>query len=106
MIYKSESGLDMRFSRPGMYGKGIYFAEESSYSDSYAFSSNNQKQMFLALVLVGDSVALPPYNDYNVPPCKFGSQTDRYDSIRNQQDKHFIVFENSRCYPGYLITYE
>ncbi len=33
LVYKSESGLDMRFSKPGMYGKGIYFAEQSSYSD-------------------------------------------------------------------------
>ena len=33
LVYKSESGLDMRFSKPGMYGKGIYFAELSSYSD-------------------------------------------------------------------------
>ena len=41
LIYKSESGLDMRFSKPGMYGKGIYFAENSSYSDSYAFYKNN-----------------------------------------------------------------
>lgn len=27
LVFKSESGLDMRFSKPGMYGKGIYFAE-------------------------------------------------------------------------------
>ena len=63
LIYKSESGLDMRFSNSGMYGKGIYFAEHSSYSDGYAFYKNNavgQKQMFLALVLVGDSVGLSP----------------------------------------------
>jgi hypothetical protein len=75
LIYKSESGLDMRFSKPGMYGKGIYFAENSSYSDGYAYFKNNssgQKQMFLALVLVGDSVGLHP-QDYNIPPCKPGS---------------------------------
>jgi hypothetical protein len=41
LIYKSESGLDMRFSNSGMYGKGIYFAENSSYSDAYAYNKNN-----------------------------------------------------------------
>ena len=37
MVYKSESGLDMKFSTIGMYGKAIYFAEHSSYSDHFAY---------------------------------------------------------------------
>jgi len=31
-IVKSEYGLDMRFSKAGNYGNGIYFADNSSYS--------------------------------------------------------------------------
>jgi hypothetical protein len=31
-IYKSEEGLDMRYSRDGMYGQGIYFADNARYS--------------------------------------------------------------------------
>lgn len=106
LIYKSESGLDMRFSHNGMYGKGIYFAENSSYSNGYAHFCNtsSHKQMFLSLVLVGDSIGLQPGN-YNVPPLKNGSQTERFDSIRNDQDKHYVIYENARCYPGYLINY-
>ena len=37
LIYDSEEGLDMRFSKNGMWGVGIYFAVNSEYSNSYAF---------------------------------------------------------------------
>ena len=29
LIYESEDGLDIRFARFGMYGSGIYFADNS-----------------------------------------------------------------------------
>lgn len=32
LVYTSEEGLDMRFSRDGYYGQGIYFADNSAYS--------------------------------------------------------------------------
>lgn len=32
LIYNSEDGLDIRFSRAGMMGQGIYFAEDPAYS--------------------------------------------------------------------------
>ena len=31
-IYESEDGLDIRFARAGMYGTGLYFADNSEYS--------------------------------------------------------------------------
>jgi poly [ADP-ribose] polymerase 10/14/15 len=37
IICGDEYGLDNRFSRPGMYGNGIYFANNSNYSITYAF---------------------------------------------------------------------
>ena len=36
VIYGSEDGLDVRFSNPGAYGNGIYFANNSAYSHTYA----------------------------------------------------------------------
>jgi len=60
--------------------------------------------MFLANVLVGDSVQLGG-GQYRIPPNKPGSQTERYDSINNGQGGHFIIYDNSKAYPGYLITY-
>jgi hypothetical protein len=58
MIYASEDGLDFRFSNAGAYGNGIYFANNSQYSSAYAYQvpGTQDFQMFVCLVLVGDSV--------------------------------------------------
>jgi len=37
IIYKGEEGFDFRFSKEGMFGKGIYFAEDPAYSHNYAY---------------------------------------------------------------------
>ena len=34
-IIHGETGLDMRFSREGMHGIGIYFADNAAYSIDY-----------------------------------------------------------------------
>ncbi len=39
-IYEGNQGLDMRFSRPGMFGQGIYFADSPNYSDAYAYQDH------------------------------------------------------------------
>lgn len=37
LIYGSEDGFDMRFSNPGAYGRGTYFADNSQYSSAYHY---------------------------------------------------------------------
>ena len=59
-MYACEEGFDMRFSVEGMWGQGLYFAKDASYSDKYAYKSGSEKAMFLARVLVGDDITLPP----------------------------------------------
>ena len=44
MIYKSEDGLDIRFSNAGAYGTGVYFADNSQYSATYAFPVQGAQQ--------------------------------------------------------------
>lgn len=39
MVYASEEGLDMRFSRSGLFGQGIYFADNAAYSHTYAHTN-------------------------------------------------------------------
>ena len=36
LIYKSEEGLDMRFSNKGMWGHGVYLAVDSKVSDNFS----------------------------------------------------------------------
>lgn len=104
VIYEGEDGLDIRFSNAGAYGQGIYFANNSGYSLGYSHRKGNNMQMFVALVCTGDSVQQPP-GQYRIPPLKKGSKTERFDSINNGQGGHFIVYDNVKVYPGYLITF-
>jgi len=72
-IYSSEDGLDMRFSNNGMYGTGIYFADNALYSHTYAFKSpaDNTFKMFVCFVLTGDACMMnQPDNSLKLPPLK------------------------------------
>ena len=48
----------MRFSHKGLFGEGIYFADDPNYSDAYAHlpepKNPKVKQMFLVFVLIGE----------------------------------------------------
>lgn len=35
IIYESEEGFNVNYANQGMWGKALYFAENSSYSDEY-----------------------------------------------------------------------
>ncbi|CDW78868.1 u box domain-containing protein [Stylonychia lemnae] len=105
-IYGSEDGFDIRYSNAGAYGNGIYFANNSAYSNTFTHQTQNGNcQMFVALVLIGDSVQQGP-GQYRIPPNKPGSTVEKYDSINNGAGGHYIIYDNSRAYPGYLITYK
>ena len=109
LIYNSEDGLDFRFSHKGLMGQGIYFAEDPSYSHSYTYRmrEDNLNQMFLCIVNLGKYKALQTNNsELRMPPLVEGSKSMRYDSVYNKPLKHFIVYDNSQAYPGYLITYK
>eukprot|EP00347_Sterkiella_histriomuscorum_P012150 403369702 len=110
LIYNSSIGFDFRLSKEKcFYGRGAYFAKNSGYSDSYSYiiPTTSRYQIFVALVLTGDSITLNNNEpDLQAPPYKPGSNTERYDSVHNGQQDHFVVYDHYRAYPGYLITYE
>jgi len=101
-----------------VFGKGCYFAVESSYSEKYADTrgslatyfpglSSVTAHMFLAHVVTGDYCK--GSSDLRAPPIKDSSDyKDRlYDSVvDNELDpKIFVVFKDSSVYPAYLITF-
>jgi hypothetical protein len=55
-IYQQKEGFDMRYSPGGMWGLANYFAVNASYSDAYSHTSNGSKQMFMARVMIGNSI--------------------------------------------------
>ncbi|KAF0984709.1 hypothetical protein FDP41_000608 [Naegleria fowleri] len=113
LIYNGQDGFDMRFSASGMWGQGIYFAKKASYSNGYGFTNeNNTKKMFLADVLLGDYIEIRSDNSLRLPPEKPGISTSvfatvRYDSVKGftGDSDVYIVYQNSKAYPSYLITY-
>lgn len=81
------------------YGKGVYFALNSSYSHGY--TSGSPRQMFQCRVLVGESVG--GNSSMNVPPNK--SNGEPYDSTCDSSGTIFVCYNDNQCYPDYLITY-
>lgn len=88
------------------YGKGCYFATNSSYSDSYA-EAGPDKSMFVAKILPGEyvrgniSYCRPPHKDES------DQTSDLYDScVDDEEDPEiFVIFDNNQIYPEYLIRY-
>ena len=113
LIYTGEEGFDMRFSAQGMWGMGNYFAVNASYSHAYAhISASGYRQIFLVKVVVGASYDCPSNPSLRMPPEKQSKTTsmfgvERYDSVSGitKGSKVYIIYDNLKAYPFYLITY-
>lgn len=106
LIYNDQVGFDMRFSKSGMWGQGIYFAVNASYSkNGYAYrNSDGSVSIFYARVSIGDSIQVPSDSSIRLPPQKSKTanqlfSTSRYDSIKGHTNGSdiYIVYENCRC---------
>ena len=100
-IYEHPVGFSTEFSRAGMWGKGLYFAVNASYSHNYAFNlGNGELCMFLAQVFVGYSEVRKADSSITAPKPQFHS----VQGVTNGSQIH-ILYENGLAYPSYLITY-
>ena len=66
--------------------------------------------MFISLVNVGRFKSYermtPETQKLRMPPLIEGSKDNsRYDSVHNNNLQHYVVYDNSKAYPGYLLTY-
>jgi hypothetical protein len=110
------TGFDVSFSSDfGMYGRGIYFARQSVYSYSgYAFNYDKKNYMFLALVQTGMTVVSSSDSSLRKPPFLDRSKYIYYDSVTDTSNpsnsydmsQMFIVYNNDKAYPFYLMEYE
>ena len=108
-IYEDQQdGFMMQYCSSGMWGRGIYFAENASYSRNYSFSQNGCHEFLLTRLLVGDAVHIMPSNpNLKFPPEKPGSRI-RYNTVTGITggSKVYIVYENGRAYPNYRVVYQ
>lgn len=90
-----------------MFGKGVYFALRSDYSDRYTQRANQQgKQMFISKVLIGlSALGNKDIETKNLPTTPQGLPVDStVDNMNNPAI--FVVYLDAQAYPEYLITYE
>ena len=97
----------VQHSSKGMWGFGLYFAEKASYSNSYSKKlANGQRTFMLTKLLSGEETHIMPNdNTLKFPPNK--PNGERFDTVTGDTggSKVYIVYENMRAYPEYLVTY-
>jgi hypothetical protein len=105
IIYEGQEAFDAKYSREGMWGIGLYFAVNSSYSLNWSHKpSNGLKGMFLAEVNLGDVCDLSTHkSEYQ----KLVVPKDGKDSVKGFTggSEIYIVYANKKVYPKYYITY-
>ncbi|XP_059149960.1 uncharacterized protein LOC131936880 [Physella acuta] len=97
-----QEGFDMRVptANGDVFGKGIYFSPWSRYSKMY---TGGCEQMIIARVLCGNSTL--GSSEMTRPPKDSSGRF--YDTTVDNLDRplKFCVFDNSQCYPAYVIDY-
>ena len=110
LVDNYSSALSTQFAEKGMWGNGIYFAENASYSNSYAFKKtfSNTKYLLLCKVFVGDAIELMPDSNLRMPPFKDEAKKIRYDSVKGVTGGSVIyaIYGDDRNYPFYVVEYE
>mmetsp|Transcript_28279 Transcript_28279/g.41030 ORF Transcript_28279/g.41030 Transcript_28279/m.41030 type:complete len:836 (+) Transcript_28279:124-2631(+) len=131
IIYNDQQdGFMMQFSNKGLWGRGIYFADESVYSDKYSYKpptsdmpltagrcegEEDEREMFLAKLLVGNMIFIDrdespekasECRKLTVPPTD-ASTGLKYNTVRGETSgsQVWIVYENGRAYPDYVVRY-
>mmetsp|Transcript_151094 Transcript_151094/g.384027 ORF Transcript_151094/g.384027 Transcript_151094/m.384027 type:complete len:363 (+) Transcript_151094:3-1091(+) len=100
-------GMDPRVSRlSGMFGAGLYFAENSCKSGQYAAKdSNNSHWFFLCRVMLGN----PWITGSAMPDIR--REPNGYDSVVYKpwlfstigHHREFVVYDGNQVYPEYLV---
>ena len=92
-----------------VYGKGVYFAVNSNYSNGYAApDGNGHRRMYLTRVLTGEytvgnsSMVVPPAKNAQINQHVLFDST--VDNVANPSI--FVVYTDAQNYPAYVLTYK
>jgi len=101
--------LALRSFLAAYYGKGVYFALNSSYSALPKYSVPNKdghQYMFICRVIIGEYTK--GTKEMKVaPPLREGSN-EVYDTLVENKDNPtiFVAMSDAQAYPEYLITFK
>ena len=92
-----------------MYGKGVYFARDASYSTYPLYSqrdANDVQSIFLARVVVGEYCL--GVQDAITPDVRDAATSALYDStVDNVRDPSiFVTYNDGQAYPEYLVKFK
>lgn len=115
----AKHGFDERVaSMGGLYGAGIYFAENSCKAHQYAQRGRPNDQgeyvMFYSRVLLGNAQQVHAQFQGRRPDLIPGQNGETYDSVlagtqaRGGQQAHreYVVFDRCQVYPEFIIYYQ
>jgi len=109
-IYEDDKGFLINFaSDEGLWGRGVYFAQDAIYSHKYTYRTPaNTRKMIIAQVITGDGINLDEDRNVRLPPLKEDNGKKRYDCVIGMRHGTFIYvcYDNGRAYPTYLIEYK
>ena len=92
-----------------VYGRGVYFAKDASYSarDAYSPRDHNYgyKYIYLVRALTGEFTT--GNSSMIAPPHKNAANFIEYDSVVDNvaNPAIFVIFQDALVYPDYLITF-
>ena len=101
VIIRDPLGFKIEYAHDGMWGKGIYFAVNASYSHKFSYIEGNTHSMFLSKVFVGNAKFEDHDKNISQPPRGYHSIT----GIHRAGTRIYVIYENGLAYPGYLIKY-
>jgi len=107
-VYEASGAWNVAFaSSHNMWGRGIYFASCSGYSDGYAHKTKfGTKMMLLAEVLVGNFYTCTDNTGIKLPPPTFDSVLGSRDfGSPAMPSLNFVVYDNARAFPTYLVEW-
>lgn len=110
-----EEGLDLRLSRNGRFGNGIYFSDDPAKCNSYwpVVGARSTRQMFVCRVLLGD---IKEYRENEcdnklvrepLKECPKPGGPKTYDSVKGRitGQNEYVVYNAYRVMPEYLLEY-
>merc|ERR1711935_618428 len=90
-----------------VYGAGVYFAKNASYSASTTYSPPDSKgvqSMFLVRVLTG--FTCKGVNNQPIPDMRDASRNIPFDTTTNADKSIFFTYHDSQQYPEYLVQFK
>eukprot|EP00993_Chasmostoma_nieuportense_P005168 NODE_57_length_3661_cov_23.453594_g53_i0.p1 GENE.NODE_57_length_3661_cov_23.453594_g53_i0~~NODE_57_length_3661_cov_23.453594_g53_i0.p1 ORF type:complete len:748 (+),score=90.45 NODE_57_length_3661_cov_23.453594_g53_i0:1253-3496(+) len=109
-----EQGFDERVAKNGLYGAGIYFAQDACKSFQYADNTGGSCFMFCCRVTMGEPfITTGRHENLRRPPTRPNKKI-LFDSVLadpkkansgNQIHREFIIYDRCLTYPEFLVEY-